>query len=106
MIPGLGSVIGGRRVGYLQMLVCFSGQVISLIFGVRFIFWTLANWKKVYNPNADDPLAAFRDMWPHMRWPLLGILLFGVAWLWALFTSYRLLDEAKTSGGGNGIQSP
>ena len=100
-IPGLGSVVGGRKIGYLQMIVCFIGQGISLVFGVRFIYWGLAHWSEIYNPNAEDPLAPLREMWPQLRLPLLGMFLFAVAWFWALLTSYRLLDEAKRKEASN-----
>jgi hypothetical protein len=46
-IPGLGSIVGGRKIGYLQMTICFAGQAISLIFGVRFIYWSLAHWSEI-----------------------------------------------------------
>ena len=99
MIPGLGSVIGGRKIGYLQMVICFAGQAITLVFGLRFIFWVLAHWSEIYHPDAEDPLAGLHELWPHLSWPLLGIFLFAVAWLWALLTSYLLLGEAKQKGG-------
>ena len=98
-IPGLGSVIGGRKIGYLQMAVCFSGQAITLIFGIRFIFWSLAHWTEVHHPNEDDPLAPLRLIWHELRLPLLGIALYAIAFFWALLTSYLLLNAAKRKEG-------
>jgi hypothetical protein len=98
-IPGLGSVVGGRKIGYLQMVICFTGQSITLIFGGRFIYWALAHWSEIYHPNIADPLSGLREIWPRFRMPLLGIFLFAVAWLWALRTSYLLLGEAKMKDG-------
>jgi hypothetical protein len=99
VIPGLGSLVGGRKIGYLQLVLCYLGEGITLIFGVRLIYWTLAHWSTIYHPNTEDPLAALHEMWPQMRLPLLGILLFAIAWLWALLTSYQLLGEAKQKDG-------
>jgi hypothetical protein len=100
VIPGLGSLVGGRKIGYVQLVVCFSGLAISLIFGVRFILWSLAHWDEFHDPNA-DPIAALRDLWFQARWSLLGIVLFAIAWLWALLTSCLLLSEAKKKSAGN-----
>jgi hypothetical protein len=100
VIPGLGSLVGGRKIGYAQLILCYAGQAVSLIFGIRFIYWSLAHWSEFYGPNA-DPVAAFPHLWLLARWPLLGILLFASAWLWALMTSCLLLDEAKKKDGGD-----
>jgi hypothetical protein len=94
MVPGMGSLAGGKKVGWLQLILCFTGQTISLIFGVRLIYWSLAHWSEFYGPTA-DPVEAFPHLWLQARWPLLGIVLFAIAWLWALMISYRLLAEAK-----------
>ena len=95
VIPGLGSLVGGRKIGYLQLVLCYIGQGITLVFGIRLIYWSLAHWPEIYHPNAEDPLATLREIWPQLRLPLLGILLFAIAWIWALLTSCRLLDNAK-----------
>jgi hypothetical protein len=101
VMPGLGSLVGGRRVGLPQMTLCLTGFAISLGFGVRFTFWSLAHWSEFYSPNPDaDPFAPLRDLWQQARWPLLGIALFAFAWFWALLTSRSLLAEAKTKNAG------
>ena len=98
-VPGLGSLMGGRKAGYVQMALCLSGLAISTICGFRFISWSLAHWSEYHNPDA-DPLFALRDLWNHARWPLLGISLFAIAWGWALLTSWVLLAQAgKTAAG-------
>ncbi len=96
-IPGLGSLVGGRKVGYAQLLVCFTGFGITLVTGVRCIYWVLAHWDKLHDPNLIDPLAALREVFSQMRWPLLGIVLFISAWLWALLTSLSLLRAAASA---------
>jgi hypothetical protein len=100
VIPGLGSLVGGRKIGYLQLVLCYTGQAVSLIFGIRFIYWAFAHWSEFYGPNA-DPLPAFHNLWLQARWPLLGILLFAIAWIWALQTSCRLLGDAQKKNIGN-----
>lgn len=95
MVPGMGSLVAGRKIGYAQLVICLTGLALSLIFGIRFIFWSLAHWSELHDPNAGDPIAALHALLRQACWPLLGILLFAVAWLWALLTSYFLLAAAK-----------
>ena len=101
VMPGLGSLAGGRKVGVPQIVLCLAGFAITLGFGVRFIFWALAHWAEFYGSNPDaDPFAPLRDLWQQARWPFLGIGLFAIAWVWALLTSRSLLAEAKTKSAG------
>jgi hypothetical protein len=101
VMPGLGSLVGGRKVGLVQLALCLCGFGLTLGTGVRFIFWSLAHWAEFYNPNPNgDPFAPLHDMWIHARWPMLGTVLFGLAWLWALLTSRAILAEAKGKNRG------
>ena len=95
-VPGLGSLAVGRKIGFAQLALCLAGMLVTLVFGVRFIYWSLAHWSELRNPDPyADPLAGLLEMWRHARWPLLGIALFALAWLWALSTSLALLNAAK-----------
>jgi hypothetical protein len=68
--------------------------------GVRFVVWCLANWSRLYGPDA-DPTTTFSEMWRMVRWPLLGIAIFAIGWLWALATSLRLILSAGKTGPEN-----
>ena len=95
-LPGVGSLAAGRKVGLLQLGLCLLGFGLTLGFGIRFIYWTLAHWSEFYGPDVEpDPFRPLHDMWQQARWPLLGIALFACAWLWALLTSRSLLAAAK-----------
>jgi hypothetical protein len=82
VLPGLGSVIAGRRVGYAQMVLAACGLASSLIFvGVFLNVWLEG-----------------QDIWPGwgaMVAGLGGMGLFGVSWLWGLWTSVALLRKAR-----------
>jgi len=101
VMPGLGSLAGGRKVGIAQLALCGAGFTLTLATGVRFIFWALAHWSEFQNPDTNtDPMQPLRDLWQHARWPVVGMLLFALAWFWALFTSRSLLAEAKLKNAG------
>lgn len=96
VLPGLGSLAAGRKVGWLQLGLCLGGFGLTLGFGVRFIFWGLAHWSEFQNASPDaDPLKPLRELWQQARWPFLGIVMFVISWFWSFMTSRSLLAESK-----------
>jgi hypothetical protein len=97
-VPGLGSVLVGRKVGFVQMAVYFVGFTLTFTFGLRFIYWVLSHWSafyaEFYGPDA-DVLSAMSDLWHRVHWAFLGFGLFLVSWTWALATSRTVMAEAK-----------
>src|SRR6266567_2286781 len=93
-MPGSGSLAAGRISGYGQLALTLVGMILTTSFGVRFIVWALANWSRLYGPQA-DPLAGLNEMWMVVRWALAGIGIFGLGWLWALATGFQILRAAK-----------
>ena len=93
-MPGFGSLVGGRASGYAQAALAFGGMILTMIFGVRFIWWYVANWSRFHEPGA-DPLAALSEMGLFLKWPLVGFGMFAVGWLWALATSLRIVSAAR-----------
>jgi hypothetical protein len=95
-LPGLGSLAGGRKIGLAQLLVCLTGFALTLGGGVQFIAWMLAHWAEYHGAGGElDAWTRLRNLWQQGRWPLLGIVIFGISWLWALCTSWSLLADAK-----------
>ena len=93
-LPGFGSIMGKRIVGYFQAPFCVLGVVLTCTFGVRFAVWYFTNRARI-NDAQGDPFAMLSDLWINVRWSLAGMAIFGMDWLWALATSYSLLNEAK-----------
>src|SRR5882724_4141595 len=71
-LPGSGSLIAGRRSGYVQLALAGISMVVTMIFGVRCIFWYLANWSR-FNAASTDPVAALAEMWQVLKWAVFGI---------------------------------
>ncbi len=97
-VPGLGSILVGRKIGFVQMAIYFAGFALTLTFGLRLIYSALSNWSafyaEFYSPGA-DVLYALSDLWQRTRWALLGIFLFLISWVWALATSRAVIAEAN-----------
>ncbi len=93
-VPGVGSLIAGRAIGYVQLAIGLVGFVLSGVFTIRFILWYFTH-KQQLEGLLDDTAAYFHEIWLHVRWPLLGMGVFGFAWLWALATSLAIVSEAR-----------
>jgi hypothetical protein len=92
-LPGSGSLLAGRRSGYAQMALAVGGMGLTLLFGLRFMIWSITNWARLHDPQADF-LDMFEETWLRSRWALLGIGLFVLGWLWALATSMAIVRSA------------
>jgi TRAP-type C4-dicarboxylate transport system permease small subunit len=93
-MPGFGSLVAGRVSGYAQAALTIGGMILTMIFGARFIWWCVANWSRFHESEA-DPTAALSEMWPFLKWPLLGFGMFAVGWLWALATGLQIVSSAR-----------
>ena len=85
--------MAGKRVGYPQLILTSAGMLISMICGGKFFVWFLQNWSRLQNPS--DPSAMLLEMWHAAKWPLAGMALFGVAWIWGAVTGLGLVAKAK-----------
>ncbi len=93
-MPGFGSLVAGRVSGYAQAALGIGSMLLTVVSGVRFIWWYVANWSRFYGANA-DATTALVDMWPYLKWPLAGFGIFAVGWVWALATSLRIVSASR-----------
>ena len=93
-LPGFGSLMGGRKSGYPQAVLCVAGFFLTMVFGIKFVIWGVQHWSEIRNPEG-DPVESLIALWHACRWALLGLALFGGAWIWALFTSAAILRVAR-----------
>jgi len=83
VLPGLGSLLAGRRVGWLQAPLAVAGFALTIVWFASFV----REWARL------DELPA--DGGPHFRLGLIGVGLFAIAWGWALVTGLRLLRVTR-----------
>jgi len=82
-LPGLGSWIGGRRVGLVQAALALAGLGLTFASGILIA----ATWAR----TGEMPVDPLFDL-------LLGcggILMFLMGWLWALITGLSLMRAAQ-----------
>ena len=97
-MPGVGSLVAGRRSGYAQLALALLSLSGTLFFGVRFFSWLTANWSRVYQAEG-DPVTTLLEMWQALRWAVFSIAAFLVSWLWALATSFFILQSVRKEEG-------
>lgn len=95
-LPGFGTLLAGRVTGYLQILLSLAGFAATAVFGIRFFIWYFANHAHLQQIQ-DEPDVYFHEIWMPLRWALLGIAMFAVAWLWALGSSLGILSAARAA---------
>jgi len=93
-LPGFGSIMAGRAIGYLQAVLTVGAFALTLFFGLKLLAWGLKNWSAINSPEA-DPVENLLSLWRIGRWAFLGIALFVGNWLWALLTNFSILRSAS-----------
>lgn len=84
VLPGLGTLVAGRRTGFAQAALALAGFALTLAWLVFFI----ATWIR---------LRAFPfGGGPSLRWGVLGVLLFLLAWLWSLASGLAIVRTVRT----------
>ena len=95
VLPGSGSLVAGKKIGYAQLALAFCGVAVTTLFGIRFLLWYARNWARL-RQTADDPLAVLGEVFHQLRWPGLGIVIFIVAIGWAFITSLQILGATRS----------
>src|ERR1700733_12486943 len=91
-MPGFGSLLGGRSIGYFQIPFTIIGFGLSLIESVICIVWYAHNQTRLADLDFDQSLS---ELWSHLRWPLLGMAIFFATLLWAMTTSLAIMAKAR-----------
>jgi hypothetical protein len=100
-MPGFGTLLAGRVVGYFQILFYTIAFALTMLGGIPTLIWFGKNWSHFKDLQETDPGAYMSELWVHMRWPLLGIALFFFALFWALASSLAIIAEAKAAEKNN-----
>jgi hypothetical protein len=88
-LPGSGSLLAGRAVGYFQILLALIGLGVSLFTTLQAIVWYYHNYHRL--SDAADPLAGFVESIRHLALPAAGMGIFVLAILWAAITSWSII---------------
>jgi hypothetical protein len=80
VLPGLGSLVAGRRSGWGQAALALAGFALSL----SWLSLVVEDWRR----------AGLPESLPRVPMLLAGVGLFAAGWLWALHTAWSALRAA------------
>jgi hypothetical protein len=83
VLPGLGTLVAGRRSGLAQTALALIGFALTLLWLTYFVM----TWIR----ERAFPFAGG----PHLLWGFLGVVVFGAAWLWSLVTGLAMVKEIR-----------
>ena len=91
--PGLGTILAGRRIGYVQAVLMVAGFILATGFLLWYIFCAFR-----YTANANWTEATFRAQYEPFKWAFrVGLILCGMAWAGALLSSLSLLRTVRAA---------
>jgi len=93
-VPGFGSLLAGRVIGYFQIAVYLAGFGLTMVFGVQGLIWCLHNYSRLQQ-ETDVPFESLIEMWQHLKLALLGVALFLISTFWAWITSLSIVAQAR-----------
>ena len=96
VLPGSGSLVAAKKIGYAQLALAFCGLGVTTLFGVRFLLWYARNWTRL-RQTVDDPFAVLSEVFHQLRWPGVGIGIFVLAIGWAFITSVQILAATRSN---------
>ena len=85
LLPGLGTVIAGKRVGYLQATLAVIGIALTLSWAV----WFVVTWM-----NAKSAPVTLE--W-HLIVGAIGAAIFLGAWVWAFVSGWKVLSQMRAA---------
>jgi hypothetical protein len=89
--PGMGTVMAGRRVGYLQAGIMVAGFVMVMVF----MAWLFAALFRYLGDSTWNE-AQFRTQKQSWNWvSTVGFVLCAVAWCWSLVSSIEIVRQAQ-----------
>lgn len=111
ILPGFGSILAGRREGWLQAVLALAGLAASAGFVTLALLAVLRSRESWSDAgSAAEVLEKVRSGpvdWRGLLWlGVGGFLAFAVAWVWGLWTSLRLLSREKQVGEEPGAPPP
>jgi ABC-type uncharacterized transport system permease subunit len=93
-LPGLGTVMAGRKIGYVQLAFSIFGVLLT----TSFLIWCFPNLGDWFPPPEDDAvvMANFEKWQPWFLIAGSGIVSYFIGWCMALFSSQSIVREQSS----------
>ena|SRR5688572_2583003 len=89
--PGIGTIMAGKRVGFVQAALMIVGACMALAYALMYL-------SAVYKFALDGSVteAKFKSLLPPPWMGITGFALCIVVWFWTLVVSLRILHESRS----------
>jgi uncharacterized membrane protein (DUF485 family) len=89
--PGAGTVMAGRKIGYLQSIIMVSGFLLTMYF----FCWYIGSLVQAPFQNDWNETVFYSEV-ARRKWiAIIGGIICAAAWLWALVSSLSIVKEAR-----------
>lgn len=93
--PGLGTIMAGRAIGYVQAALMSVGFFLSCGFMVWYLASSVAALNRFMLTGTQEDLSPQFKPWLWVLW--LGLAVSVIAWGWSMVTSLMLLREVPAA---------
>jgi hypothetical protein len=100
--PGLGTIMAGRAMGYVQAALMLVGFFMSTGYIAWYLLSSVSALNRFMLNGVQEDLSQQFKPWLWVLW--LGLAISGLAWLWSMVSSLMLLREVPESKGPPRIQ--
>jgi len=95
ILPGIGSILGGRKSGYFQVLLSLISLGATFYYGLK-----LGKWFLLHSEQVPDWIYGFPPEIQNQLWKLIvpiiyALILFIISLVWSVLTSISIIRQAK-----------
>ena len=91
-LPGLGTIMAGRAIGYVQAALMCLGFFLSAGFMMLYLGSSVGSLNRFMLTGVSEDPTVHYEPWFWMLW--LGLALSLFAWIWSIISSLTILRQA------------
>jgi len=95
VFPGLGSILGGKKSGFIQLLLSFVSLGATCYYGVELFKWISIHREQLPDWFYGLPPEIQNQLWNLLLPIIYSLLIFLIALIWSLITNILIIKQAK-----------
>jgi hypothetical protein len=104
VFPGLGSILGGRKSGYIQLLLSLTSLAATLHYGIKLAKWIFERREQIPDWLYNLPPDVQSQLWNMLLPIIYALSIFSFALIWSLITNISIFKQAKKYSGKSGAE--
>lgn len=96
IFPGLGSILGKKKVGIIQIILSGISLLILYYYLVKLGQWIFANRDEILFSGRFSEISPemMSKIWEFLKYMIIAIAMFVVSLCWSVYTSYLIIKES------------